>query len=193
MIIKPGKSASEPTSYRPISLLPTLGKLMERIMVVRISKYMLHQNLLNHYQAGFRRGKSCLHQLLRLAEHVSTWFSKRGGGRTVSLFIDAEKAFDTVWLDGVRKMLHDSKVPTKLIRWLSSFLHNRMGSVKVNNILSRKFSLQAGVPQGSILAPLIYIYFIKDMPTVNSQEIISSFFYGILDHSGSLTQFSLLI
>ena len=73
-------------------------------------------------------------------------------------------------------MFHDSKLPTKLIRWLSSFLHNRMGSVKVNNILSRTFSLQAGVPQGSILAPLIYIYFIKDMPTVNSQEIISSFY-----------------
>ena len=158
---------------------------MERIMVTRITKYMVHQNLLNHYQAGFKRGKSCVHQLLRLAEHVSTWFSKRGGGRTVSLFIDAEKSFDTVWLDGIRKMLHDSKIPIKLVRWISSFLQNRKGSVRVNNILSRKFPLQAGVPQGSILAPLLYIYFIRDMPTINSQEIISSFYADDTSYAAS--------
>ena len=128
---------------------------------------------------------NCLHQLLRLAEHVSTWFSKRGGGRTISLFIDAEKAFDTVWLDGLRKMLHDSKLPDKIVRWLSSFLKNRTGAIKVNNIISRIFPLEAGVPQGSILAPLMYIFFIKDMPTVNSNEIISSFYADDTSYAAS--------
>ena len=118
MILKPGKSANEPTSYRPISLLPTLGKLMERVMIARISQYMIHQNLLNSFQAGFRRGKSCVHQLLRLTEHVSKWCSKQGGGRTVSLFIDAEKAFNTLWMDGLRMMLHDAKIPDKIVRWI---------------------------------------------------------------------------
>ena len=63
----------------------------------------------------------------------------------MSIFIDAEKAFDTVWHDGLRKMLLDSKIPVKIIRWISSFLRNRRGKVKVNNCISKE------VPQGSIL------------------------------------------
>ena len=176
MILKPGKPASSPSSYRPISLLLTLLKLSERIMIVKITKYMIKNNLMNKFQAGFRKGKSCTHQLLRLSEHISTWFNKRPTGRTVAIFIDAEKAFDTVWHDGLRKMLHDSNIPVKIIRWISSFLRNRRGKVKVNNCISKEVFLLAGVPQGSILSPLLYIFYIKDMPSTISEEIISSFY-----------------
>ena len=134
-------------------------------MVIRISEYLVKNNLTNKFQCGFLKGKSTVHQLLRLSEHITTWFNKRPTGRTVAIFIDAEKAFDTVWLDGLRKMLHDSKMPDKIVRWISSFLKNRTGAIKVNNVISRIFPLEAGVPQGSILAPLLYIFFIKDMPT----------------------------
>ena len=94
MILKPDKPASSPGSYSPISLLPSLGKLLERIMVIRISEHLIRNDLLNKYQCGFLKGKSCTHQLLRLTEHITKWFNKKPTGRTVSIFIDAEKAFD---------------------------------------------------------------------------------------------------
>ena len=64
MILKPDKPATNPSSYRPISLLPTLGKLLERIMMIQITHFMIQNNLLNHFQAGFQKQKSCVHQLL---------------------------------------------------------------------------------------------------------------------------------
>ena len=185
MILKPNKKSSDPSSYRPISLLPTLGKLLERIMVLQITEYMVQNNLLNHFQAGFKKRKSCVHQLLRLSEHISKWFGKRSGGRTVVLFIDAKKAFDSVWLDGLRKQLYDAKLPIEIVRWLSSFLHNRCGRVRVNSCISEIVALLAGEPQGSILAPLLYIFFIKDMPTENSQELISSFYADDTSYAAS--------
>ena len=131
--------------------------------------------------------KSCLHQLLRLAEQVSTWFSKRSGGRTVALFIDAEKAFDSIWIDGLKKQLYDSKLPTKIIRWISSFLYNRQGRVRVNSCLSEKVYLLAGVPQGSIIAPLLYIFYIKDLPTKVFDALISSFYADDTSYAASDT------
>ena len=154
-------------------------------MISRITHYMVDKNLLNHFQAGFRKKKSCLHQLLRLSEHVFKWFSKRTGGRTVGLFIDAEKAFDSIWHDGLRKQLHDVKFPIKIVRWLSSFLSQRQGRVRVNSHLSENVLLPAGVPQGSILAPLLYIFYIREMPTENSQELISSFYADDTSYAAS--------
>ena len=116
-----------------------------------------------------------------------TWgsfFDERG--RSVFVFIDAEKAFDTVWSNGLRILLHNAKLPIRIIRWLSSYLQNRRGCVKINEIISNEVTLSAGVPQGSILAPLLYIFFIRGMPSKCSEEILSSFYaddtsYGASD------------
>ena len=98
------------------------------------------------------------------------WYNKKPSGRTVSIFIDAEKAFDTVWHNGLRKMMHEAKIPTEIIRLISSFLNNRKGCVKVNEHFSREVELTAGVPQGSLLSPIIYIYFTRNMPTIAINE-----------------------
>ena len=97
-------------------------------------------------------------------------------GRTVSIFINTEKEFDTVWHDGLRKMLHDANIPIIILRIISNFLDNRHGSVKINESISTKVPLTAGVPQGSILSPLLYIFFIRQLPTKTSNEIMSSFY-----------------
>lgn len=186
MILKPNKQSSSPSSYRPISLLPVLGKLFEKVMTARIALFMLDNNLINKYQCGFRKRKSTIHQLIRLAEHIFKRFNKKPSGRSVLIFIDAEKAFDTVWHNGLKKQLLDAKIPIKIIRWISSFLDNRYGCVKVNNCVSRIVPLYAGVPQGSIIAPLLYIFHIRGMPTEISEEIVTSFYaddttYGASD------------
>ena len=148
----------------------------------------MEKGLMNKFQCGFRKRKSTIHNLIRLAEHIFKWFNKKPSGRTVFVFIDAEKAFDTIWLNGLRKLLYDAKIPTKIVRWISSFLNNRRGRVKVNDILSSEVTLSAGVPQGSILAPLLYIFFIRGMPSEFSEEILSSFYaddtcYGASDNT----------
>ena len=153
MILKPEKNPSLPGSYRPISLLPVIGKLLEGIMASRLVNYMVKHELFNKYQCGFKSKKSCFHQLLRLSEHVTKWFNKKPSGRTVAIFIDAEKAFDSVWHFGLKKLFHEANFPIKITRWLSSFLDNRKGTVKVNNIILKEFLLMAGVTQGSLLAP----------------------------------------
>ena len=149
---------------------------------------MVSKNLINKFQCGFLKGKSCVHQLLRLSEHITTWFNKRPTGRTVAIFIDAEKAFDSVWIQGLMKKLHDSKLPISIVRWLSSFLQNRQGCIRVNSNISSKFLLRAGVPQGSILAPLFYIFFISDMPSAAFEAMISSFYADDTSYAASDNQ-----
>ena len=79
MILKPDKSAALPSSYRPISLLPIIGKLFERILTVRLTLYMEQNGLVNKFQCGFRKKKSTVHQLIRLAEHIYKWYNKIQG------------------------------------------------------------------------------------------------------------------
>ena len=122
---------------------------------------------------------------VRLSEHIIKWFIKKPRGRTVSIFIDAEKAFDTVWHGGLRKMLYDAKVPFKMLRIISNFLDNRHGYVKVNQNISSKVPLTAGVPQGSILSPLLYIFFIRQLPSKTSNEIMCSFYADNICYSAS--------
>ena len=91
------------------------------------------------------------------------------------MYLDAEKAFNSISHNGLKKMLLDSKIPISIVRWLSSYLDNRTGCIKINSNLSREFLLRASVPQGSLLAPLLYIFYIKDMPTKILSSLVSSF------------------
>ena len=124
---------------------------------------------------------------MRLAEHVTKWFNKKPSGRTVAIFIDVEKAFDSVWHEGLKKLFHDAKFPIKIIRWVSSFLDNRKGAIRINNIISREFILKAGVPQGSLLAPILYIFYIKNIPTKVFDALITSFYADDCSYAASDT------
>ena len=103
MVPKPNKDLSSAKNYRPISLLSCLGKLFERLLAGRISKYLEHNNLFNKNQSGYRRGKMSSDHLLRLVEESHKGF--REGKVTASLFLDAEAAFDKCWHDGIRHKL----------------------------------------------------------------------------------------
>ena len=145
-------------------------------MTERISSLMIAKGLLNKYQYGFQKKKSAIHHLLRLSEHISKWLNTRPNGRTISVFIDAEKAFDTVWSNGVRKMLIDENFPPILIRWVSSWMENRTCRVRINQAISHKVQLTAGLAQGSLLSPIVYIFFTRNMPTKAKNDFLSSFY-----------------
>ena len=129
MIPKPGKDKKRAKNHRPISLLPCLGKVYERIIAKRLSSHMEINKLFSPFQSGFRKGHMCAEQLFRLVEETCHSIKQRE--ITAALFLDAEAAFDKAWHDGIRFKLHELKLPQRLIRLISSFLSNRTLNVKL--------------------------------------------------------------
>ena len=138
MLPKPGKDLTKPTSYRPISLLPAMGKIFERIVASRLSTFLEKSNYFNENHAGFRKKRSTLDQLFKLSQSVSTALKKHK--KAAGVFLDVEKAFDAVCIEGLKYKLSIPEVgiPTKMIRQLSSSLTNRHLTVHQDNAVSNK-------------------------------------------------------
>ena len=142
MLHEPGKQSKRPGSYRPISLLSCLGKLFEKVISARLNLHMLETGFYNSFQRAFRQGLEGGEHLYRLAEEIAT--TKTKGFKTAVASLDVEKAFDSVWHNGLRHKLAaaELQLPTKLIRLLSSYLDGR--TIQVRH--SRGPSLYSPVP-----------------------------------------------
>ena len=154
MLLKPDKLPSLTTSYRPISLMSSIMKLFESVIEQRLRSYPDNIGFINKYQSGFRQNESTDDHLLRLSQSVMESFN-RGEEHVVAAFLDLEKAFDNVWYNGLRYKIFMLDLPTKLTHWPSDFLVGQVIQVNVNGFLSYKISPVAGVPQGSVLSPLL--------------------------------------
>ena len=162
MIPKPGKDGKLAGSYRPISLLSCMGKLFEKTLAGRIKNSLEKEIFFNQWQNGFRSKRTAMEHVFRLVEETQLGFTKKWKGGAV--FIDVEKAFDSVWHDGLRYKLMKGSLPRKMIRLISSFLSERTIQVNCNNHSSEEVKLNAGTPQGSVLSPLLFIYYVNDIP-----------------------------
>lgn len=161
-IPKPGKDLKFPQNYRPISLLSSIGKIVERLIHTRLSEYVNLNNILPDEQFGFRPKHSTTDQLLRVVEYAQTGFEWKQV--TGAVFLDISKAFDTVWHDGLVFKLHEARVPPPMCQLIHSFLLNRSFQAKISNAVSAPRDLEAGVPQGSVLSPLLYAIYTADIP-----------------------------
>ena len=121
MLPKPNKDHSSPLNYRPISLLNSLAKLFEKVLLKRLHFILKKLNLIREDQYGFKKGHSTTHALLRLIERITHGFNNNKS--TIALFLDIERAFDKVWITGLISKLIKAGVPAHFIHMLHSYLH----------------------------------------------------------------------
>ena len=155
-------------NYKPISLLPTISKVFERILFDQMYTYFNTNSLLAVQQYGFRKNHSTEYAAIKLVDHV---FSKEmeSGKIPCALYIDLSKAFDTLSFDIIIGKLRHYGVADVELRLLISYLTNRKQYVVYNNHESDITEIKAGVPQGSTLGPLFFSILINDLININSK------------------------
>lgn len=168
-ILKPNKSPDNPLNYRPISLLSSIGKIFEKCILYRLNNYLNSINAIPQYQFGFRTSLSTNHQILRLTEDILLAFQKFQ--YFCAVFLDIEKAFDTVWHPGLLYKLSLLGVPYYLHTLIKSFLQHRTFRIRLKQYLSISKSIHAGVPQGAVLSPTLFNLFLYDFPTTPNTSL----------------------
>ena len=157
---KAGKSAGI-DAHRPISLTSCVGKVLERMIAARLQHLAEDRGLWVQEQAGFRRRRCCEDQVLRLSQSVSDGFQRVPSQRTLLAMLDYSKAFDTVWREALLDKLMEAGIPGRFVAWVSGFLRNRLGRVVFDGEKSKRRVFRQGLPQGSVLSPLLFLFFIK--------------------------------
>ena len=171
-LIKPGKPSDKGPSFRPISLLSPLAKILESVLLPLISQAVV----LEDHQHGFRKGKSTTTALHTINEHITNGLnSKIPANRTISVAIDLSRAFDTVDHDLLLKDINELDLNDNIKRFICAYLRGRQTYVEFRGAKSQYRKVKQGVPQGGVLSPLLFNLYMSKMPKPPGKILLVSY------------------
>jgi hypothetical protein len=153
---------SNPSNYRPISILSTIAKPFEKHIQKSLYSYLVKNNLIHEDQSGFRENHSCHTSLIQLVDNLHCSINENEFSGLI--FIDFQKAFDIINHSLLLRKLEIFQLTPECISLISSFLSDRKQLVMVNNQISQFMPIKYGIPQGSILGPILFSVYVNDLP-----------------------------
>jgi hypothetical protein len=160
-------------NYRPISLLPAFSKLMEKLVCNKLLHFLETRGILYKHQYGFRKHHSTIHPILHLLNDIADANDNTSKDITLALFLDLSKAFDTISHHILLKKLDFYGIRGICNNWFSSYLSDRKQFVEIKGTKSTLRDMVCGVPQGSILGPILFLIYINDIKNCTSLNLLS--------------------